>query len=254
MLQVSIRKQIGTRRIRFGAGRREGSGNNEREPGRPFRLDIEFTAPSGVTILFGPSGSGKTTCLRAVAGIVTPDEGRISLDGRIYFDSASGVNLPIQQRHVGFVFQDYLLFPHLTAEQNVAYGIRAGESSGALSKAAKHERARELLSLLGIEYAARQYPREMSGGESQRVALARALASEPAIVLLDEPLSAVDTKTRARLLVEIKATQQRTGIPFLYVTHNMVEVVEIGDHVIVIEEGQVIRQGNPRQVTLVQSE
>jgi len=152
------------------------------------------------------------------------------------------------------VFQDYLLFPHLTAEQNVAYGIRAGENSGALSKAAKRERARELLSLLGIEYAARQYPREMSGGESQRVALARALASDPAIVLLDEPLSAVDAKTRARLLVEIKATQQRTGIPFLYVTHNVAEVVEIGDHVIVLDEGQVIRQGSPREVTLVQSE
>src|SRR5215470_4090619 len=243
MLQVSIRKQIGTRRKQIGA--------DEGELGQAFRLDVEFTAPSGVTILFGPSGSGKTTCLRAVAGIVTPDEGRISLDGRIYFDSASGVNLPIQQRHVGFVFQDYLLFPHLTAEQNVAYGIRAGENSGALSKAAKRERARELLSLLGIEYAARQYPREMSGGESQRVALARALASDPAIVLLDEPLSAVDAKTRARLLVEIKATQRRTGIPFLYVTHSVAEVAEIGDHLIVLNDGRVIRQGSPQEITLV---
>src|SRR5215831_14570225 len=254
MLQVSIRKQIGADRKLPGGEQRVVSGGIEREVGKAFRLDVEFTAPSGVTILFGPSGSGKTTCLRAVAGIVRPDEGRISLDGRIYFDSASSVNLPIQQRRVGFVFQDYLLFPHLTAEQNVAYGIRAGENSGALSKAAKRERARELLSLLGIEYAARQYPREMSGGESQRVALARALASDPAIVLLDEPLSAVDAKTRARLLVEIKAAQQRTGIPFLYVTHNVAEVVEIGDHVIVLDEGQVIRRGNPRQVTLVQSE
>ena len=211
-------------------------------------------AASGVTILFGHSGSGKTTCLRAVAGIVTPDEGRISLDERLYFDSASGVNLPIQQRRVGFVFQDYVLFPHLTAEQNVAYGIRAGENNGGLSKAAKRGRARELLALLGIEYAARQYPRELSGGESQRVALARALASDPAIVLLDEPLSAVDAKTRARLLTEIKATQQRTDIPFLYVTHNVAEVVEIGDHVIVLDEGRVIQQGSPREVTLVQGE
>jgi len=254
MLQVSIRKQIGTRRKQLGAERQAPGVNNEPETGQPFRLDVEFTAPSGVTILFGHSGSGKTTCLRAVAGIVTPDEGRISLDERIYFDSASRINLPIQQRHVGFVFQDYVLFPHLTAEQNVAYGIRAGENSGALSKAAKRERARELLSLFGIEYAARQYPREMSGGESQRVALARALASDPEIVLLDEPLSAVDAKTRARLLVEIKATQQRTGIPFLYVTHNVAEVVEIGDQVIVLDEGQVIRQGSPRELTLVQSE
>src|SRR5262245_9089763 len=201
MLQVSIRKQIGTRRIRLGAERQAPGGNNERETGQPFRLDVEFTAPSGVTILFGPSGSGKTTCLRAVAGIVTPDEGRISLDGRVYFDSASGVNLPIQQRHVGFVFQDYLLFPHLTAEQNVAYGIRAEENSGALSKAAKSERARELLSLLGIEYAARQYPREMSGGESQRGALARAAAGDPASGLAAGPPSLGDGKTRGRARV-----------------------------------------------------
>ncbi|HEU0175841.1 MAG TPA: ABC transporter ATP-binding protein [Blastocatellia bacterium] len=253
MLQVSIRKQIGTVGKQLGAERRSGSGNNGRETGQPFRLDVNFTAPSGVTILFGPSGSGKTTCLRAVAGIVTPDEGRISLDERLYFDSASGVNLPIQRRRVGFVFQDYVLFPHLTAEQNVAYGIRtAGDASQ--SKAAKRERSHELLSLLGIEYVARQYPRELSGGESQRVALARALASDPAIVLLDEPLSAVDAKTRARLLVEIKATQQRTAIPFLYVTHSVAEVAEIGDQVIVLNMGRVIRQGSPREVPLVQVE
>lgn len=239
MLQVAIRKQIGTER-------RPRNGNNWREIGQPFRLDVEFTAPSGVTILFGHSGSGKTTCLRAIAGIVTPDEGRISLDDRLYFDSASGVNLPIQRRRAGFVFQDYVLFPHLTAEQNVAYGIRSAGDAGQ-SKTARHERARELLSLLGIEYAARQYPRELSGGESQRVALARALASEPAIVLLDEPLSAVDARTRARLLVEIKAAQQRTGIPFLYVTHSVTEVVEIGDHVVVLNEGRVIEQGSPQK-------
>jgi molybdate transport system ATP-binding protein len=241
MLQVSLRKQIGTINA---ASRSE----------RLFRLDVDFTAPSGVTILFGHSGSGKTTCLRAVAGIVRPDEGRISLDERRYFDSAHGINLPIQRRRVGFVFQDYALFPHLTAEQNVAYGIRAGESGGGHTKAAKREKALDLLSLLGIEYAARQYPRELSGGESQRVALARALASDPAIVLLDEPLSAVDAKTRARLLMEIKATQLRTGIPFLYVTHSVAEVVEIGDHLIVLDEGRVIRQGNPREIALVQAD
>src|SRR5215510_7224633 len=136
MLQVSIRKRIGTDRKQYGS-ERQSRGGIERESGQAFRLDVEFTAPSGVTILFGPSGSGKTTCLRAVAGIVTPDNGRISLDERIYFNSASGINLPIQQRRVGFVFQDYVLFPHLTAEQNVAYGIRVGEDSGGLSKVAK---------------------------------------------------------------------------------------------------------------------
>ncbi len=247
MLEVSIRKK-------FGVNGREWRGeSNEREVNRTFALDVEFTAPRGMTILFGPSGSGKTTCLRAVAGIVKPDEGRISLDERVYFDSGSGVDLPVQQRRVGFVFQDYLLFPHLTAEQNVVYGVRTDKGKDAIrtSKTDKYERAHELLSLLGIEYAARQYPRELSGGESQRVALARALASDPAIMLLDEPLSAVDVKTRALLLAEIGAVQRRTGIPFIYVTHHTAEAIEIGTHAIVIERGKVVREGFPREVLIV---
>jgi molybdate transport system ATP-binding protein len=234
MLHVLIRK-------RFGLVPQDLS----EEKNRSFTLDLEFTAPEGVTIIFGPSGSGKTTCLRSIAGIVTPDAGRISLGDRLYFDSTSGVNLPVQQRRVGFMFQDYALFPHLTAEQNVAYGLR--DDRGA-NKGRKRERAHELLSLLGIEYAARQYPRELSGGEGQRVALARALASDPAIMLLDEPLSAVDVKTRALLLAEIATTQRRTGIPFIYVTHHTGEAIEIGNHAVIIDRGKVIRQGCPGEV------
>jgi molybdate transport system ATP-binding protein len=227
MLYVSIKK-------RLGAG--EGGGDNRArdEEERGFNLEVEFSVPGGVTILFGPSGSGKTTCLRAIAGIVTPDAGRIALGRQVFFDSATGVNLQIQDRPVGFVFQDYAVFPHFTAEQNVLYGVRAEGS-----KAAKRKRARELLQLLGIEYAAQQYPRELSGGEAQRVALARALASDPAVLLLDEPLSAVDVKTRERLLKEISALQQRTGIPFLYVTHNTAEAKAIGTSEIILEEGRV---------------
>ncbi|MGH9834616.1 MAG: ABC transporter ATP-binding protein [Blastocatellia bacterium] len=224
----------------MGASARE-SGSNRRagsKAERTFSLAVEFTVPNGVTILFGPSGSGKTTCLRAIAGIVTPDEGRIQLGERVFFDSANGVNLPIQQRRAGFVFQDYVLFPHFTAEQNVTYGISATERNS-VGRSYKRARARELLRLLGIEYAARQYPRELSGGEAQRVALARALASEPEALLLDEPLSAVDVKTRERLLLEIGALQQRTGIPFLYVTHNTLEANAIGTQLIVLAEGRV---------------
>ncbi|MBO0719350.1 MAG: ABC transporter ATP-binding protein [Blastocatellia bacterium] len=237
MLQVSIRKRYG---------------NNGREVRneRNFTLDLDFAAPGGVTILFGPSGSGKTSCLRAVAGIIRPDEGRIAVGKRIYFDSTAGANLTIQERRVGFVFQDYLLFPHLTAEQNVAYGVRSGGGTHKMSKAEKRERARDLLLLLGIDYAAQQYPRELSGGESQRVALARALASDPEMVLLDEPLSAVDALTRARLLAEIGATQRKTGIPFLYVTHNVAEAVEIGDYVVVLNEGRVVQHGAPLEVRI----
>jgi len=231
MLQVSFKKRIG--------GGEAGKGM------RSFALDLDFTAPEGITILFGPSGSGKTTCLRAIAGIITPDEGRIALNGRAYFDSASRINLPVQQRQVGFVFQDYALFPHFTAEQNVAYGVRAK-----IGKAEKRDRAHELLSLVGVEYAARQYPHQMSGGESQRVALARALASEPALILLDEPLSAVDAQTRARLLAEIRALQQKIKIPFLHVTHSTAEAMEIANYIVVLNQGRAIRQGNPQEVSL----
>ncbi|MCG3161877.1 MAG: Spermidine/putrescine import ATP-binding protein PotA [Acidobacteria bacterium] len=239
MLTVSIKKRLGGAGTREGGNGRAGSGEE-----RVFLLDVEFTAPEGVTILFGPSGSGKTTCLRAIAGIVTPDAGRIALGERVFFDSASGVNLPIQQRRVGLLFQDYALFPHLTAEQNIAFGVRADAGGG------KRDRPRELLNLLGIEYTARQYPRELSGGEAQRVALARALASDPAAMLLDEPLSAVDVKTRERLVAEIRDIQQKTGIPFLYVTHNTAEAAAVGSEIIVLQEGRVAYQGPTVQARL----
>lgn len=230
MLRVSIKKRLGENDSSNGV-----NGGIGIKSDRTFSLDVEFAVPDGVTILFGPSGSGKTTCLRAIAGIVTPDEGRITLDERVFFDSDLGIDLHIQERRVGFVFQDYALFPHLTSEQNVAYGIRTTRS-----RSEKHTQARELLGLLGIEYVARQYPRQLSGGEAQRVAVARALASDPAVMLLDEPLSAVDIKTRERLLGEIGALQQRTRIPFLYVTHNTTEASAIGTSLIVLEAGRVV--------------
>lgn len=242
MLQVSIKKRIGN-------GSQAPNGDERGAPRRVFRLELDFEAPHGVTTVLGPSGSGKTTLLRAIAGVVVPDEGRISLENRFYFDSTVGLNLPIQQRRVGYMFQDHVLFPHMTAEQNVAYGVRPREKDGR-RKIDKHERARELLSILGVEYAARQYPRELSGGESQRVALARALGSDPAIVLLDEPLSAVDEKTRERLLIEIRAIQKRAGVPFLYVTHNLSEAAAIGDYAIVLEAGRVVWRGDPREIPL----
>lgn len=240
MLSVRIEKQ-------FGGDERDGR-NGERERAREcaFTLDVEFSAHGGTTILFGPSGSGKTTVLRAIAGIVTPDAGIITLDDRLFFDSARRINLPVQKRRVGFMFQDYALFPHLTAIENVAYGVRAGnDASIKKNKRSKMESAREWLALLEIEYAARQYPRALSGGESQRVALARALASDPAVMLLDEPLSAVDAQTRARLVQEVKKIQRTISIPFIYVTHDVTEAIEIGNHIVVLHEGRVERQGCP---------
>lgn len=207
-----------------------------------FTLDVAFQAEDGITILFGQSGSGKTTTLRGIAGVVTPDTGRISIGDQIYFDSATGKNLSIQKRRVGYVFQDYALFPHLTAEQNVVYGIK--EKSQRL----RREKARAMLALFRIEHVSQRFPQNMSGGEQQRTALARALASDPAVVLLDEPLSAVDTETRSPLLDEIVSAQERVSIPFIYVTHNTSEAVRLGTQVVVLHEGSVKQIGPPSEI------
>lgn len=199
-----------------------------------FTLDVSFTVESGFTVLMGSSGAGKTSILRMLAGIITPDEGAITMDSEIYFDSSRNINLPIQMRRVGFVFQDYALFPHLTAEQNIAYGVKAN------NKSLRIEKAREMLALFHVEKIRSRIPREMSGGEQQRVALARALASDPLIVLLDEPLSAVDVETRTKLLDEIETAQKRANIPFIYVTHNETEAARLGKYRITLENGQIM--------------
>lgn len=203
---------------------------------REFLLDVSFSVGDGITILAGASGSGKTTTLRLIAGILTPDEGVIEINSQCFFDSSRKINLSIQQRRVGFVFQDYALFPHLTALQNVAYGIKANAQN------LKNEKAREMLALFHIEPLAKQFPFEMSGGEQQRVALARALASDPMIVLLDEPLSAVDVEMRRKLLDEIENAQRQSKIPFVYVTHNETEAARLGTHRIVLKDGKLIEE------------
>jgi molybdate transport system ATP-binding protein len=206
-----------------------------------FALDASFVVRQGITVLFGPSGSGKTTILRSIAGIVAPDEGRIELGERVYFDSETGTNVPIQRRKIGFVFQDYLLFPHLSAVQNVAYAIRPATPK-------RRDRAMELLDLLGIAYASDRRPHQLSGGEQQRVALARALGSDPAILLLDEPLSALDAATRLRLLGEIVQLQRKSKIPFLYVTHSPADAVRLGDFALILNAGRILQEGKPAEV------
>lgn len=210
--------------------------------GVTFALDSSFVVRAGITVLFGPSGSGKTTILRSIAGIVEPDAGRIALGDLVYFDSVTGTNLPVQHRRIGFVFQDYLLFPHLTAVQNVSYAIRAASSKE------RRARALELLELLGIVYASDRRPQQLSGGEQQRVTLARALGSDPAILLLDEPMSALDAVTRHRLLGEVVELHRRLAIPFLYVTHSAADAVRVGDFALVMNAGRVVQEGKPVEV------
>jgi molybdate transport system ATP-binding protein len=210
--------------------------------GNATAIDVHIQATDGVTVLFGPSGAGKTSILRAVAGILVPDEGRISLGKTVFFDSSSNVNLPMRRRGVGYVFQNHLLFPHMTAEQNALYGARGDTGKSALKL------VRDLFAMMGISKTAARRPHELSGGEQQRVALARALATNPAIMLLDEPLSSVDAATRARLTEEIAEIQRRTSVPFLYVTHNPAEALRLGKTMILIDEGKVTRQGTPAEI------
>ena len=224
MLDARIRKQIG-------------SGNSQ-----VLNIDVTVRARGGITVLFGSSGAGKTSILRAIAGIYAPDEGRISLGDKIFFDSDAGINIPMQQRKVGYVFQHHTLFPHMTAEQNALYGAESDSGRSARG------RVRELFEMLAIRHTSARYPHELSGGEQQRVALARALAADPSLMLLDEPLSAVDVATRSRLLEEIASIQQKSGIPFLYVTHNPNEAVRLGNNMLVIDKGKVVQEGPPLEI------
>ena len=198
-----------------------------------FALDVTFAVPGGVAGVVGPSGAGKTLTLRAIAGLLRPDTGRIACGGRVLYDRAAGVDLPARARRVGYVFQQYALFPHLTVGENVAYGL-AGHP--ATERAA---RVADLLALVALPNTERRRPRELSGGQQQRVALARALAPNPTLLLLDEPLSAVDAPLRVRLGEELRALHARTRVPMLFVTHDPTEARRIADVVVRLEAGRV---------------
>jgi molybdenum ABC transporter ATP-binding protein len=207
-----------------------------------FELDVSFAIGTGITILFGASGAGKTTLLDCIAGLLTPEAGCIALASRVLFDSEKKTNLPPQQRGIGYVFQDLALFPHLNAEENVAYG---------LSGLPPHERRNRIASmfdLLGILALAKRRPAELSGGERQRVALARALVLKPPILLLDEPLAGLDLPVRMKIADDLRRWIKNSPIPVLYVTHNREEVFALGEKMLVIEGGQIIAQGTPHQV------
>jgi molybdate transport system ATP-binding protein len=203
-----------------------------------FEVDARLRmvlAESPVTVLFGPSGAGKTTLLRMLAGLERADSGEIRFRGEIWYDSARGVCLAPQQRRAGFLFQDYALFPHLTVARNVGY-------------AARREKKRELLEAFGLAELAARYPRAISGGQQQRVALARALAAEPALLLLDEPLSALDAATRGRMRHELRRMLMAAGVPSIVVTHDRVEAVALGDRMAVMVDGRIRQEGPVQEV------
>jgi molybdate transport system ATP-binding protein len=209
-------------------------------------LDVELeVASNGVVVLLGPNAAGKTTLLRAIAGLVPLERGRVVLDGVVLDDPATGVRVPTERRPIGVVFQDYLLFPHLSVLDNVAFGPR---SSGA-GRAVARERALALLDRVGLADCADEKPRALSGGQAQRVALARALATDPRLLLLDEPLAAMDAGARAELRRGLSRHLAAFPGICLVITHDPIEAMTLGDHLVVLEAGRVVQSGTPDELS-----
>ncbi len=209
------------------------------DPQRPFSLELAFRSDSSRVVLFGPSGSGKSLTLRAIAGLMRPDAGHISVRGRTLFDDFRGVDVPARERRIGYVFQDYALFPHLTVAQNVAFGLTSGLRQPSRRKVP--EAAQRWLDAFELEGLANRYPAQISGGQQQRVALARALAPQPELLLLDEPFAALDPPLRGRLRDELVALQSRLDVQMLVITHDPADVEALGQHVLEIREGRLYR-------------
>ncbi len=203
-----------------------------------IRIQSLRTRPeTTVTVLFGPSGAGKTTVLRCLAGLEQPDEGTISFNGTIWSDVEERLFLPARQRKIGFVPQHYALFPHLSVEQNIGYGLNRKHLEE------KSKRVEELVEWLGLGGLEKRLPDQLSGGQQQRVALGRAVAPQPELLLLDEPLGALDSPTRLRLRTELRQLLKQNNTPALLVTHDRTDALSLGDDLVVMNEGQIVQQG-----------
>jgi molybdate transport system ATP-binding protein len=207
-----------------------------RSPERQFALDVAFRSEARRTALLGPSGSGKSTVLQVIAGLLPGAQGHVRVDGQTLLDSAQGIHLPARARGVGLVFQDYALFPHMTVQQNLQFGVRRLGHGPAPEAEARVEALVTQFDLATLRAA---YPRHLSGGQRQRVALARALAAQPRLLLLDEPLSALDTELRVRLRAELAEMLARVQVPLLLVTHDMHDVQALAQTVVRLDAGRV---------------
>ncbi len=207
-----------------------------------FELHAAFAAPgSGATVVFGPSGAGKSCLLAAIAGLRRPDRGRIAIGDDVLFDAARGIDLAAEDRRIGFVFQEARLFPHLGVRANLEYGRRRRRGDGAAG-------FDDIVALLGIGALLERRPASLSGGEKQRVAIGRALLSNPRLLLLDEPLAALDDPRKAEILPFLERLRDELGVPMLYVTHSMEEVTRIADHLVLLEQGGVTAAGAPAEL------
>jgi molybdate transport system ATP-binding protein len=208
-----------------------------------LELDVDLRVESGECLaLAGPSGAGKTSVLRVAAGLLSPAFGRVDANGSTWLDTERDIHVPVERRRCGYVFQDYALFPHLSAWQNVAYPLRD------MARRDRHARALDLLERFGLADRADARPRTLSGGERQRVAVARALARDPDVLLLDEPLSALDSRTRAEAARELGTLLRESDAPALLVTHDFAEAAQLGDRVGVIDRGRVVQEGTASEL------
>jgi molybdate transport system ATP-binding protein len=208
----------------------------------PFVLDVSLEILPGVTIVFGPSGAGKSTLLDCIAGLLRPEAGRISIGEDVLLDTEGGIDVPPAKRQMAYVFQSLALFPHMTVEQNVAYGLAN------IPVPQRAQRVHEILKAFHVENMAARKPGELSGGERQRVALARSLATAPRVLLLDEPLTALDAGLKKSIMDDLRAWNAAKNIPILYVTHSRDEVDALGERVIALDHGKIAGAGTPHEV------
>jgi molybdate transport system ATP-binding protein len=203
------------------------------------KIDVDFQTSSGLTALFGKSGSGKSSITNMIAGLIKPTQGRIVFEGQVLFDSELHIHVPTHKRRIGYVFQDGLLFPHFTVEQNLNYGRRFNGLSPAPNN---------IISLLGLETLLKRKPINLSGGEKQRVAIGRALTSNPSLLLMDEPMASLDEARKAEILPYIEALRDEIKIPIIYISHSVDEVMRLAGEVVYIDGGKIIDQGPPQFV------
>ena len=213
---------------------------------RVFELDARFESASQRVVIYGASGAGKSQLLKAVAGLMTPDSGRIALAGRCLFDQEQRIDITPQRRRVAYLFQDYALFPHLNVRQNIAFGLQRGWRNPLVRVDA--EAVRYWLAAFELEHVAQQLPHQLSGGQQQRVALARALVYRPRMLLMDEPLGALDKALRERMQLELKSIHRQLGITFVYVTHDQDEAMTLSDRVAVFHEGKIAQIDRPEAI------
>ena len=210
--------------------------------GAEFGVAVELRCAAGITCVMGPSGSGKSTLLGMLAGLVLPDSGRIAIGNEVWLDRARGIDVPVHDRRLAYVFQGLALFPHMSALHNVTYGMHH------VARPERAMKAQALLDRLGVGHLAHRRPRTFSGGEAQRVALARALARSPQLVLLDEPFSALDRELRAQLVALVRDLSRELAVPVIHVTHSMAEARQLADQVVRMEHGKVVARGTPDEV------